>query len=231
MNTVQILKDLDKHASEFNFPMLDNAYVEFAAARLSAFQGAEDWLIVFEVLGFSPREVEFVNDLYAYGSCLEREGVIGNEIPVSSSAEYPVFDSETNECIADWSRWSIKVGKEEMSFSPTLEEYAQAGIVIDCAPSKGTLSEIEMLRFLVHRLEKERFFMSDADLLNHFPRCKNLKKFVQTTQWEHPDIANAERPSKNLSIRSLVDALAQKNPLLFEPGLSNTHWSYWLQAT
>ncbi len=50
MNTKQILEDLDKHAFEFNFPMLDNAYVEYAAARLSAFRGIKDWLIVFEVL-------------------------------------------------------------------------------------------------------------------------------------------------------------------------------------
>ena len=50
MNPVQILQDLDKHASEFNFPMFDNAYVEYAAARLSAFQGGGEWLIVFEVM-------------------------------------------------------------------------------------------------------------------------------------------------------------------------------------
>ena len=41
-NTKQILEDLDKHASEFSFPVLDNAHVEFAAARLTAFQGVQD---------------------------------------------------------------------------------------------------------------------------------------------------------------------------------------------
>jgi hypothetical protein len=184
MNTVQILKDLDKHASEFNFPVLDNAYIEFAAARLSAFQSVKDWLIVFEVLGFSTREVEFVDDLYAFGSCVEKEEVVGEEIPISASPKGPLFDAETNECIADWSHWSIRVGNEEISFSPTRAEYAEAGIVIDREPGRGSLSEIELLRFLVHRLGKERFFMSDEGLLSHFPMCKDLKKFVQTTQWE-----------------------------------------------
>jgi hypothetical protein len=61
--------------------------------------------------------------------------------------------------------------------------------------------------------------------------CKDLKKFVQTTQWEHPDIANEESPSKNVSIRSLVEALSKKDPSLFEHGLSNTHWTYWFQAS
>ena len=231
MNTVHILRDLDKHASEFNFPMLDNAYVEFAAARLSAFQSDKDWLIVFEVLGFSTREAQFVDDLYAFGSCVEKEGVVGEEIPIRASLKEPLSDAETNECIADWSHWSIRVGNEEISFSPTRAEYAEVGIVINQEPGRGSLSEIELLRFLIHRLGKERFFLSDKDLLRRFPLCKNPRKFVQTTQWEHPDIANEEKPSKNISIRSLVEALSKKNPSLFDQGLSNTHWTYWLQTT
>lgn len=226
-NTKQILEDLDKHASEFNFPVLDNAYVEFAAARLTAFQGVQGWLIVFEVLGFSTREVEFVNCIYGFGSCVELEGIIGEEIPLSSTLKRPIFDAETNECIADWTQWTIKLGDEEMHFSPTSEEYAEAGIVIDRESGRGSLSEIELLRFLVYRLGKERFFLSDEDMLSHFPKCKNMKKFVQTTQWEHPDIANEERPSKNVSIRSLVEALSKKDPSLFDHGISNTHWTYW----
>jgi hypothetical protein len=231
INTKQILEDLDKHASEFNFPMLDNAYVEFAAARLSGFQGVTDWLIVFEVLGFSTKEIEFANHFYAFGSCVEREGLVGGEIPISSTPKQPVFDAETNECIADWAHWTIKAGKEEMSFSPTLEEYAEAGIVIQREPGRGSLSEIELLRFLVHRLGGTRFFMSDEALLSHFPKCKNLEKFVQTTQWQHPNVAEEEKPSKNTSIRSLVEALSQRNPALFKEGRPNTHWRFWLQTT
>lgn len=228
MNIKQILEDLDKHAAEFNFPMLDNAYVEFAAARLSAFRSAKDWLIVFEVLGFSTREIEFVDDLYGYGSCVDREGLIGEETPVTSLPEQPLFDAETNECIADWSRWSVRMGSEKMFFSPTREEYAEAGMVIDRDPGQRTLSEIELLRFLVHRLGEARFFLNDETLLNHFPKCKDLEKFVQTIRWQHPDVADEEKPSKNTSIRSLVEALSQRNPLLFETGRPNTHWRFWL---
>jgi hypothetical protein len=227
MNKQQFLKDLDKHATEFNFPVLDNAYIEFAAARLSAFQGGKDWLIVFEVLGFSTREVEFVDDLYAYGSCVEKEGFIGAEPPLTSSRKLPLFDAETNQCIADWSRWAIRVGDEEMSFSPTPEEYAEAGIIIDRNPGKGTLSEIELLRFLVHRLGEQRLLMSDQAVLSHFPNCKNLSKLIQTTQWQHPDVANEERPSENVSIRSLLEALAERKFDLFDPGNINTYWKFW----
>jgi len=231
MNSVQILRDLDKHAAEFNFPMLDNAYLEFAAARLSAFRGDKDWLVVFEVLGFSEREIEFTDGIYAYGSCIGGQGFVGEEIPVSSLPEQPLFDGVTNQCVADWSSWSVRVGDEKMSFSPTREEYAAAGILIDREPSRGSLREIELLRFLVHRLGATKVFMSDELLLNHFPNCRNLKKFVQTTQWQHPDVAEEEKPSKNLSIRSLIEALSSRDKSLFKPGVPNTLWGLWDQTT
>lgn len=229
-NTGQILQDLDKHASEFNFPVLDNAYVEFAATRLSAFQHANEWLIVFEVLGFSTREVEFVDDLYAYGSCVDHEGFVGEEIPVRSSPEQPLFDGETRECVADWSHWSIKIGSETISFSPTRGEYAEAGIVISRGPGRGSLSEIELLRFLIHHFGAQRFFLEDNALLRRFPKCSRLRKFVQTAEWQHPNVAEEEKPSSNISIRSLIDALSQKNPGLFKRGRPNTHWKFWVHS-
>jgi hypothetical protein len=227
LNFSQIVEDLDKHATEFNFPMFDNANLEYAAARLSAFQSGTEWLITFEVLAFSTREVEFVNDIYAFGPCTERQGLFCEEIPLSSVPSDPIFDPETNEFIADWQRWSVKIGEDVVSFSPTVEEYARSGIVVDGTSSKTNFSEIGLFRFLLDFLGTDRFFLSDSKLLGHFPKCKGLGKFVQTTQWEHPDIGNQEKPSRNISIRSLVDALCRRNAALFETGLSNTHWSYW----
>lgn len=227
MNTKQILEDLDKHASEFNFPVLDNEYVEFAAARLSAFRAATEWLLVFEVLGFSTREVEFVNDLYAFGSCVEAEGFISEEIPVKSTATQPLFDSETRECIADLAGWAVKIGKEEIFFSPSFEEYAKAGIACERESGPGSLTEIELLRFLVYRLGERRLFMSDEALLSHFPACRNLEKLAQTTEWQHPNIAQGEKPSRNISLITLVEALSKTDPLLFKQGCPNTNWRFW----
>jgi hypothetical protein len=230
-NTQQIFDDLDKHASEFNFPVLDNEYVEFAAARLNAFQNSNDWLVVFEVLGFSTREVEFVNNLYAFGSCVEREGFVGEEIPVRSVPKQPLFDPETNECIADWTHWAVQVGTEELSFSPAREDYTEAGILINREPGRGSLSEIELLRFLVHHLGATRFFLTDEAILNNFPKCINLKQFIKATQWQHPNVAEGEKPSENVSICSLVEALSHKDQALFNQGNPNTYWMFWASAT
>jgi hypothetical protein len=229
-NKEQIFADLDKHASEFNFPVLDNANVEFAATRLTAFEGAGNWLLVFEVLGFSTQEVAFVDDLYAFGSCVEKEGFVGERILLASTPKEPLFDKETNEFEADWSHWSIDLGGQIMSFTPSRNEYAQAGITIDRPPGRGTLTEIELLRFLVHKLG-DRLFMNDSELLSHFPRCKSLSKFIQTTRWRHPDIADGEKPSETISLRSLVEALFRRDPNVFDPGGPNTEWKSWAQTT
>ena len=229
MNVRQILHDLDKHAQEFNFPVLDNAYVEFAAARLTAFRDEKDWLIVFEVLGFSNREVQFVDDLYAYGSCVTKEGLVGEDIPLTPVPESALFDTETNECIADWSHWRVNVRGTDMSFSPTREEYAAAGVVVPHDAGPCTLNEINLLRFLVHRVG-EALFLPDHLLLDQFPKCAHLPKFIQTTHWQHPDIADEEAPSDNKSLRSLVEGMAERDPERFMPGQSNTDWRLWVEA-
>jgi len=231
MNVKEILSDLDKHASEFNFPVLDNAYVEFAATRLTAFEGGGHWLLVFEVLGFSTQEIAFVDDIYGYGSCVEKEGFIGERILMTSAPQEPLFDKETNEFIADWSHWSIDLGGQIMSFMPSPEEYAQARVAIDRGPGRGTLKEIDLLRFLVYKLGEDRLFMSEQELLSHFLHCKGLSRFIQTTHWQHPDIADGEKPSGNVSIRSLVEALSRKDPRVFDPGHPNTDWKSWSRAT
>jgi len=229
LETDQIFWLLDKHASEFNFPVLDNAYLQYAAARLSAFRGLKDWLLVFEVLGFSIREVEFINDLYAYGSCLELGGLIGEEIPLRSSPQSPIFDADSNECLADWKGWEITVDGRVVRFSPTPEEYAAAGIRIEGNAGPGTLNEADLLRFAVYRLG-ERLFLDDRGVLSHFPKCKGLSKFVQTTKWQHPDVARGEKPSENVAIQSLMHALEKGDPSLFNPGRPNTDWKLWTQS-
>jgi hypothetical protein len=229
MNTVQVLADLDKYASEFHFPVLDNAYVEFAATRLSAFRTEADWLIVFEVLGFSTREVEFVDDIYAYGSCLSRGGIIGEEVPFVSSQDARLFDAETRESIIDWRQWVVDMNGRKRTFAPSREEYRQAGINIITEPGPGSLKAIELLRYLVHNLGEE-LFLSTEGLLKVFPGCGNMPLFLQTTQWQHPDVAREEKPSQNVSIRSLVEALSYGDASLFQEGHPNTHWSFWVDA-
>src|SRR4051794_25066408 len=55
MRAAEILDVLDTNAKVFTFPMLDNGYVYLAATRLSLHRSAEDWAMVIELFGHSPR--------------------------------------------------------------------------------------------------------------------------------------------------------------------------------
>lgn len=51
----RILPVLDSCCDAFTFPMLDNGYAYLAATRFSMYRTSENWAMVIEVFGFSPR--------------------------------------------------------------------------------------------------------------------------------------------------------------------------------
>ncbi|MCX7359923.1 MAG: hypothetical protein NT015_17510 [Alphaproteobacteria bacterium] len=51
----EILGILDRCCSAYTFPMLDNGYIYPAASRLSIHHAPDNWALVFEFFGFSPR--------------------------------------------------------------------------------------------------------------------------------------------------------------------------------
>src|SRR5262245_36002881 len=51
----EILSIFDRCCAAYTFPMLDNGYVYPAASRLSAHYSPDNWGLVFELFGFSPR--------------------------------------------------------------------------------------------------------------------------------------------------------------------------------
>ena len=66
----QILKILDDANRASTFPMLNNGYVYLAATRMSLFRSNEDWGLVIEVFGYSPRAGLPDTHLYTFASRL-----------------------------------------------------------------------------------------------------------------------------------------------------------------
>ncbi len=221
------LEDLDKHASEFNFPVLDNAYVEMAATRLTAFRSVGDWVIALEVLGYSTNEGAFVNDLYAFGSCLVKEGFISSTSVMSASPDNPLIDPPTDAWVADWERWSVVVKGKLFEFAPDREEYISQGIEVPSDGGAGSLSESQVLRFFIHREGAGELFMQEGELRTELQLDPGMSVFLQTEQWQHPDVAGGEKPSTNVSIRSLLTALDSNSPAVFQGGCPNTDWRHW----
>ena len=227
MDTETALSHLDKHAAEFNFPVLDNAYVQMAAARMSAFRSEADWALAFEVLGYSVNEGTYVNDVYAFGSCLRREGVLESAVVLSPNPEQPLIDPQTEAWIADWSDWSVIVGDRVHQFAPKRSEYLAVGVEVPEYSGPGSLGEAELMRFFVSREGADQLFMPEAALQEALVGCNGLSLFLQTQDWQHPDVADEEKPSTNVAMRSLVAALNEGTQELFRPGRVNTRWSLW----
>lgn len=224
------MRNLDKHASEFNFPVLDNAYVQMAAARMTAFRSVQNWLVAFEVLGFSERQGIFADDLYAFGSCLEREGFISSTSVMIPLPDHPLIDPYTEAWIADWQHWFIDVRGETYEFAPSRNEYISQGIDVPIEGGPGSLSEEKIMHFFIHKEGAHKLFMRDFELREELRLDSEMSIFVQTEQWQHPDVAGEEKPSNNIAIRSLLVALASNSPADFQRGNPNTDWHHWVSV-
>jgi Family of unknown function (DUF7003) len=231
MNLQLALDDLDKHASEFNFPVLDNAYVAMAAARLTAFRDGERWAITFEVLGYSRNDGCFVNDLYAFGPCLEKEGFISSRSVMSPLSDHPLIDSQTEAWIADWESWSIVVKGMPYVFTPSRNEYTSQGIDVPIKGGPGSLSGDQIMRFFIHKEGAGDLFMQESELRDELRLGSEMSIFIQTERWQHPDVAGEEKPSENVAIRSLLAALESNSPADFQRGNPNTDWQHWASGT
>ena len=230
MNTAEFLAKLDKHAHEYNFPALDNAYVDFADARLSVFTNSHDWLIAFEVVGWSNKELVFGEDVYFYGNRVYPEGLRPpGRVVASWPADMPILDPASNECIANWKEWAIIINGKRYDFKPSLEEYASAGISVSRETTgPGSIREPDILRYLVYKLGHV-FFAAERELLAMVPESFTTQYlFLQTEAWQHPDVLGGEQPSKNVTLRSLMDALRERNPALLMRGSPNTDWHGWV---
>lgn len=225
------LADLDKHASEFNFPVLDNAYMEMAAARMTAFRGGDQWVIAFEVLGYSTNEGAFVNDLYAFGSSLGKEGFISSTSVMSQSPNDPMIDPLTEAWIADWEKWSIVVKGRAYQFCPSHDEYKSQGLEVASTGGPGSLAENQVMRFFISKETARELFMEEPDLRRELNLSSEMTIFVQTEDWQHPDVAGEEKPSENISIRSLLMALNHNSPGDFSRGRPNTNWKSWASTS
>jgi hypothetical protein len=83
----QILEVLDDACRSYTFPMLDNGYVYLAATRLSAFSSSEDWALVIEVFGFSPRSRVPDVHIYTFASTLYNRDPAANYVSVEAPVD------------------------------------------------------------------------------------------------------------------------------------------------
>lgn len=220
-----ILNELDTHAKQFDFPVLDNANWCVGDVRLSAFAG-QDWLLVFEILVFNFRSFEFVNTVYAYGSNLVHSGYQTSLRLLDISEDSP-FEDELGNDILDIEDFTLVINGENKRFSPSKSDFESLGL-----PMNLLMQPTERMFRYVCAVMHPRFFLSVSEL------CKLLGSseiplILQLTQWSHPDIAAGELPSQNECMKQIARAIQMRDSGKYScpPTSMNTHWANWLHAT
>lgn len=228
MTAAEILSQLDKCASDFSFPVLDNGYVYPADVRLSVYRDHKDWLMIIEVLGANNGRLSafdtFTNCLHLFGSRLHREPGMANEdflYPIDPDPDHPLFDTEW-----DWfareDAQSVFIRQRRVSLNLSEEQLAAKGIKLIEPPGKDPPA---ILRSLLpeHRLD---LLATDDELAQRNPH--SLPLWLRLDEWNHPDLTNEETPGNSETFRMLAEAIAHGDASHYRPTVKpNTHWRNW----
>jgi len=224
-----ILEALDQCVRDRVFPVLDNVNNQMAKARLTVFRSSKFWLLVFEIVGYSPPENEFVDHLYLLGNCVSHGGQIKEDIFVTETQVQSIWDREEGKWLADRRNWQVAIRDQVVRFEPTVGEYQKAGIEIDAKKTgPGSLRQDQLIRFLSYKMG-DALLATDQELRSHLPE-KGVRKFLQFGEWRHPDIRRGEMPSQIPFFVALAEALETGSKKLPPEALAqpNTHWSHWV---
>lgn len=236
-----ILAVLDQCAASFTFPMLDNGYVYLAATRLSLFRSRQDWAMVIEVFGFSPRSGLPDTSIYTFASRLNQRDTADRYVTREAYERYlknnpnnelrsvfpidegPWQEDSCSEFVAG-DATSVIVRGEPVAI-PDLEACQRSGISLAYLPR---VHVSELCRYLAAAAREKVLATSQERRISILP---DLQQIMQLEEWRHPNLAVGELPSRVETFRQLADVLATGSSELYRPlEPPNTHWSNWPDA-
>jgi hypothetical protein len=233
-----ILDVLDSCSKAFEFPMLDNGYVYLAKTRLSLFRSDQDWALVFEVFGFSPRAGYPDTSIQTFASRLHnRQPPVGYATKAAYDAyldrhphnEYSsVYPIEEGEWQDPDNYELVAVGAKEIRLRGRLVQIPDRatldrfGITMEQAPR---LAVFELCRFLADTAGDQLLATEQECRTNVLPE---LSPLLRLDEWNHPDLAAGAKPSDSETFRQLAEVLASGDAALYRSTqLPNTHWRNW----
>ena len=234
-----ILAVLDDCCDAYTFPMLDNGYVYLAATRLSAFRSENDWALVIEVFGFSPRAGLPDTHIHTFASRLHNrdtpakyvsadayENYLRNNPNNESRFVYPINqgdwqDPENLELVAENAR-TVEV-RGHVRPIPSRHEFARYGIPLT-DPSR--LLVFELSRFLAEVLRDDILATPEERRVSVLPE---MRPILQLEEWTHPNVVDEKsRPSGLPTFLQIAEVLGTGRPDRYEPSSApNTHWRNW----
>ncbi|MCZ2260914.1 hypothetical protein KSU66_20900 [Sporosarcina sp. G11-34] len=110
---------------------------------------------------------------------------------------------------------------ERVTLNPQKDEYIKLGIKTEA------FNPTKLLRYLNSKYE-EKLWLTIESLLDEIDENIQLPLFYQSSEWQHPDISDGQKPSESIFFQSIALAIEANNVNLIKPGESNTHWSNWV---
>ncbi len=235
----EILDILDECCKAFTFPTLDNGYVYLAATRLSLFRSTDDWALVIEIFGFSPRSEHPDLHVYTFGSSIRRHKrpedfvsqtayneYIANNHHNESAFFWPIdleecLDTDEPEFIGPRAK-SLRLRDRQVDI-PGAEEFALAGVQLEFVPR---IQVYELCR-VIAQLARDQVMATPHERRNNVP-C-NLEQLLTLEEWAHPNVADPdELPSKSKTFQQLARVLNTGDTDEYDPTEKpNTHWKNW----
>ena len=216
--------------------MLDNGYVYLAASRLSLHRSDDDWAMVIEIFGFSPRSGMPDVHVHTFGSRLHNRNRAENYVTAEAHKTY-LANNPNNESRffnpIEEGAWIDEEEPETVSPAgtvtlrgtslglPSVEQYRTAGVEI-----QGERPAIfELCRFLAHH-HRDQVLATPSERRASVP--PELTEILVLEDWHHPDVCSQELPSETETFRKLAEVLATGEVFRYrsaEP--HNTHWKHW----
>lgn len=230
-----ILAVLDAGCDAFVFPMLDNGYVYLAGARMSAFHSATDWALVFEIFGYSPRAGLPDTAVITFASTIANRKTATD---FTSPAAYEAYlrnnpnQEYRNVYPIDEGSWidgeSLAANAVDVTLRgstikmPAIETYSSAGVELSNPPS---VEIYEFARYLA-AVERERVLATPDEIRGNIP--PDLTCCLQLDEWQHPDLVNDARPSREPTFQAIAAVLSTGDASRYRPTETpNTHWKHW----
>lgn len=222
-----ILKQLDKCAEDYTFPMLDNGYIYPIHSKLSAYRDEKRWALIIEVIGFSYRgggHNGITNCLHVFGNCIETTpGTDNNNFLylTDNNSDALTFDEEYEESLNPKAKTMLLRGKE-IEINHNREFYLHKEIELE---DEHSIYIWEFLRGLIPTHNND-FIATEEEIRERIPI--DIPKIIELTEWHHPDCANSETPGKNETFKQLAKVLETGLAEFYKPTKKpNNHWKNW----
>jgi hypothetical protein len=219
--------------------MLDNGYVSLAATRLALYRSEDDWGLVIEVFGFSPRAGLPDTSIYSFGSNLfardTPEQYVSREAYERYLVSHPhnemrtAFPLSQDEWLdpndGEWVSATAKslVLRGEQVRLPALADYAAHGIELVEPPR---VRVFEVCRWLA-AVKRDLVLATNEE--RRVSMRPEMTQLLVLDEWNHPNVVEAtERPSSSETFAQLASVLETGDLAAYRPSRPpNTHWRNW----